>query len=154
MDNSNNPLKMISEPNSNWYSEGLSFECTGCGQCCTGAPGYVWISEEEILLLAKHLKLSPNEFAKKYLRKIGQRFSLKEDSRNFDCIFLKNNKCEVYALRPKQCRTFPWWPQNLKSKEDWEEAAKRCEGIQPKAPKVSYDIIQEQLAIHMDSHDH
>ena len=27
-----------------WYHLGLRFQCTGCGDCCTGAPGYVWIN--------------------------------------------------------------------------------------------------------------
>ena len=28
-----------------WYSEGLRFECTQCGACCSGEPGYVWVDE-------------------------------------------------------------------------------------------------------------
>ena len=35
-----------------WYKDGLQFECTGCGDCCTGEPGYVWVSEQEIQNLA------------------------------------------------------------------------------------------------------
>ncbi len=31
-----------------WYQFGLRFQCTGCGDCCTGAPGYVWINKAEI----------------------------------------------------------------------------------------------------------
>ena len=27
---------------------GLRFECTQCGDCCTGAPGYVWVNKAEI----------------------------------------------------------------------------------------------------------
>ena len=27
-----------------WYRDGLRFECTRCGACCTGAPGYVWVT--------------------------------------------------------------------------------------------------------------
>ena len=35
-----------------WYAEGLKFTCTQCGNCCTGGPGFVWISREEIRRLA------------------------------------------------------------------------------------------------------
>ena len=35
-----------------WYHEGLSFTCSQCGDCCTGAPGYVWVNNEEIAALA------------------------------------------------------------------------------------------------------
>jgi len=40
-----------------WYQDGLRFKCTGCGQCCTGSPGYVWVSPEEAEAMAKHLKI-------------------------------------------------------------------------------------------------
>ncbi len=38
-----------------WYQDGLKFRCTGCGDCCTGAPGYVWVNKEEIAALAVYL---------------------------------------------------------------------------------------------------
>lgn len=138
-------LPMLNQKDS-WYAEGLNFECTGCGQCCTGAPGYVWVTETEILLLAEHLNLSLEDFTKRYIRQIGERFSLTENLKTYDCVFLKDKKCQVYSLRPKQCRTFPWWPQNLKSRADWEEAAKHCEGIRMDKPLVSVDTIQQQLS--------
>ena len=31
-----------------WYAAGLRFFCTQCGDCCSGAPGFVWVNEEEI----------------------------------------------------------------------------------------------------------
>src|SRR6201996_8411703 len=81
--------------NEPWYAAGLRFTCTCCGNCCTGGPGYVWISEEEILRLAAHLKITPEETVEQYCRKINGRFSLKETrsiSGNYDCIFLKEIK--------------------------------------------------------------
>ena len=29
-----------------------AFQCTGCGDCCTGAPGFVWVNKEDIAALA------------------------------------------------------------------------------------------------------
>lgn len=128
-----------------WYQDGLKFACTQCGKCCTGAPGYTWVSLEEIEGMASHLKLTVEDFAARYLRKVGPRWSLREDSRSYDCIFLKDQRCSVYEVRPKQCRTFPWWAANLSSREAWEEAATRCEGIREEAPLVSLETIQEGL---------
>jgi hypothetical protein len=130
-----------------WYSEGLRFECTGCGQCCTGSPGYVWVTEEEIQKIADFLSISLQNFATLYLRKIDGRWSLRELRHTYDCVFLKDNKCSIYTLRPTQCKTFPWWPRNLQSRSDWIEAAKHCEGISHNASLVPYEIIQEQLEI-------
>ena len=35
-----------------WYQQGLKFHCLGCGDCCTGEPGYVWVTKAEIAALA------------------------------------------------------------------------------------------------------
>jgi Fe-S-cluster containining protein len=126
-----------------WYKDGLHFKCTECGQCCTGSPGYVWVSSSEAEAIAEFLQISIDEFIQKYTRRIGNRISLKEHSRTYDCTFLKGKKCQIYGVRPKQCRTFPWWPENLKTPNHWKETAARCEGIDhPDAPLVVLDEIQ------------
>lgn len=130
-----------------WYAKGLNFKCTECGQCCTGAPGYVWVNEQEITQMAEHLNLSIEEFSKRYLRQVNGRLSLTEHSKTYDCVFLKNKKCQIYSCRPTQCRTFPWWPWNLKSEKDWQEAAQHCEGIRSDAPLVEFSHIEEQRLI-------
>jgi len=95
-----------------WYREGLRFECTGCGDCCTGAPGYVWVTNEEIAAIAERLALSVEEFEKRFVRKVGVRKTLIDIAeRNWDCVFLdeKSRKCTIYDHRPRQCRTWPFW---------------------------------------------
>lgn len=143
-----NKLKIVKEePGEPWYSEGLEFECTGCGECCTGGPGYCWVTEEECGEIAAYLKISVKELGRKYLRTVHGRLSLTERSKNYDCVFLENKRCTIYPVRPKQCRTYPWWPEVLKDKKSWEEEAIRCEGIRCGAQKVSFEKIQEQLSI-------
>lgn len=137
----------IVEDEQPWYASGLHFKCTECGQCCTGTPGYTWITEQEAVEIANFLNISLELFAKKYVRTVDRKLALLEDPRNFDCIFLKDRKCQVYPVRPKQCRTFPWWPRNLKSEKDWKEAARFCEGINAAAPLVPFETIQEQLDV-------
>jgi len=133
--------------NEPWYKEGLSFKCTGCGACCTGSPGYTWVSEAEIATLAAHLNLTVKEFGRKYLRYVEDRYSLLEDPLTYDCIFLKDNRCSVYQHRPTQCRTFPYWPSTLYTKEAWLEAAKFCEGINHKdAEIVPTETIEKELS--------
>lgn len=115
---------MSSKP---WYREGLSFSCTRCGDCCTGAPGYVWVEPTEIDALAKHFGLSVDNFGERYLRKVGRRYSLIEKPGG-DCVFFDKG-CSVYPARPTQCRTFPFWRSNLKSERAWDELADECPGI-------------------------
>ncbi len=129
-----------------WFKDGLKFGCTECGECCTGSPGYVWLNDAEIAAMAKELKITEEEFVKKYTRKIAGRLSLLEHQKTYDCVFLKERRCLVYHARPTQCRTFPWWPENLASPEAWQRAAKRCEGINHKdASLVPLKVIEESL---------
>lgn len=116
-----------------WYAEGLRFTCTQCGRCCGGAPGYVWVNRAEVEGLAKRLGMSVAEFEKRHVRDVGIRKSLKE-LRNGDCEFLRRREdgtayCAVYEDRPRQCRTWPFWKENLESREAWEETAKGCPGM-------------------------
>lgn len=135
-----------------WFEEGLKFKCTGCGKCCTGSPGYVFLSERDLLRLAKHFNLSPEEFAQKYTHKVDELYTLLDRPGSHDCIFLKNNQCSAYEARPTQCRTFPWWIHHLREPSDWEEAATRCEGINHKeAPLVPSLHIQEQCLTYLDN---
>tara|TARA_B100001123_G_C14886187_1_gene857973 strand:- start:271 stop:690 length:420 start_codon:yes stop_codon:yes gene_type:complete len=113
-----------------WYHQGLRFECTGCGDCCTGAPGYVWVNKEEIGGLAEQVGEEDLErFEKMYVRQVGIRKSLKEYS-NGDCVFFDNQtrKCKVYNARPRQCRTWPFWDSNVRDEQAWRETCQACPG--------------------------
>ena len=112
-----------------WYAEGLRFECTQCGDCCSGAEGYVWVNQAEIDSMAERVGLTPLDFEKSYVKRVGVRRSLKE-RQNGDCVLLdeETRKCTAYEQRPRQCKTWPFWDSNLRSKKAWEEAAEACPG--------------------------
>ena len=112
-----------------WYRDGLKFTCSECGDCCSGSPGYVWVTAEEISVMAKALNHTVDEFEDIYVRKIGARKSLKELP-NYDCVFLdeKTRKCELYEARPTQCKTWPFWESNLRTPEDWQRTCVECPG--------------------------
>ena len=118
-----------------WYVGGLHFECTGCGNCCAGPEeGYIWITAKEIGFLADSLKMTVEAVREKYIRRVGFRFSIIENRATKDCIFLTPNNdgcrgCAIYAVRPNQCRTWPFWSGNLASPDTWNLAAVKCPGI-------------------------
>ena len=116
--------------NEPWYKQGLRFECTQCGNCCTGEAGFVWVSDDEIEALANRLGESDlDEFERLYLRRIGARKSLIEFP-NGDCVFFdpKSRSCSVYEQRPLQCRSWPFWASNLETEADWQRTCQDCPG--------------------------
>ncbi len=139
----------LADSQSEWFGDGLRFSCTCCGNCCTGGPGFVWISEAEIARLADYLRLSVAQTIEKYCRRIDGRFSLKETrtvAGKYDCVFLKEIKvglrsgedktivqtqriCEIYPARPLQCRTWPFWKGNLQSPQAWQAQTRTCPGM-------------------------
>ncbi len=136
---------MNDENISPWYAKGLRFKCTQCGECCTGS-GFVWLTLKDIQKLANHLNITVEQFLEQYTYKTQGKITLREDPQTDDCIFLKNRKCTVYANRPKQCRTFPFWPQNLTSKYAWQACKERCEGIDnEEASLTPLHVIQDHL---------
>lgn len=111
-----------------WYRDGLSFSCTRCGACCTGAPGYVWVNTEEIARIAEYRGESLESFSKKFVRRVGNRYSLNEKPGG-DCIFWdKTEGCTVYPARPIQCQTWPFWPENLVDRDAWDHVTSVCPG--------------------------
>jgi len=135
--------RKTSEP---WYADGLRFRCTQCGDCCTGAEGYVWVNQQEVEELAAARGMTPAVFERRFVKRVGIRRSLKE-RKGGDCVLLDadTRKCTVYDARPRQCRTWPFWDSNLRSPEAWAEAAEACPGCN-KGNLVPLEQIVEQAA--------
>lgn len=118
----------MSTPDAPWYHNGLKFECTRCGACCTGAPGYVWVDVETIVQIAGFVGDEPEAFSRKFVRNVGGRYSLVERPGG-DCIFWEADRgCTIYPVRPVQCRTWPFWEENLESPADWKRVQRGCPG--------------------------
>lgn len=121
---------MTGEVEVRFYARGLRFECTGCGDCCRsrgGRPSWVYVTLEERRRLARHLRLATSTFTRRYCRKTSGLFHLRDPSS--DCMFLDGNRCGVYAARPGQCRTFPFWREHM-SAHAWNgELRRACPGV-------------------------
>ncbi len=119
-----------------WYRDGLRFTCTQCGNCCTGPPGYVWFDEDEVRAMAGALRMEVRSFLRRFAHKVNGYWSLNEirNGSLYDCVFLERDDqgralCRVYETRPRQCRTWPFWPENLETPKDYQRAAVHCPGM-------------------------
>jgi Fe-S-cluster containining protein len=105
--------------------------CASCGgRCCTGESGNIFVRPDEIRALAELLEMDEAEFRSTYLVKKGYKFSIKERlvGDSHDCVFYDRGigGCSVYAARPTQCRTFPFWDY-YRTRVD--ELKRECPGI-------------------------
>lgn len=119
--------KQISE-RSYFFDDGLRFECTGCGKCCTGASGTIFVNDREAGEIAQKLGMATEAFLGTYAYPYKGGHSIREKD-NGDCVFLNGKLCGIYEARPTQCRTFPFWPEILRAEKNWHATAKECEGI-------------------------
>ena len=114
------------------YKNGIRFECQGSGNCCVsrGSYGFVYLSPNDLKRFAKYFKVSINKFKEKYCQITDGFIHLIENNElEGKCFFLKNKKCTVYKNRPSQCRTWPFWNENMNAKVWNEDISINCPGI-------------------------
>ena len=113
------------------FKKGINFKCQGSSNCCVsrGSYGYVYLSKKDLIKIAKYLNVSINLFKKKYCEYSDGYLHLKEININGNCQFLENKKCSIYTARPMQCRTWPFWKENMNIKKWNEELINFCPGI-------------------------
>lgn len=111
-----------------WWHDGVRFACQGSGKCCVsrGAHGFVYLTLADRRRLAHALGIPTRQFTREYCVKTDGLFHLRDDGP--DCRFLDDRRCAVYEARPTQCRTWPFWPENMGAKA-WSAVAAYCPGV-------------------------
>lgn len=127
-----------------FYHKGIRFECQRSSTCCKSGhiEGYVYLNLEDRRQIANHLGMSTLGFTRQYTAKTRKKFHLKQTKH--DCPFLRNDHCTIYKARPMQCRTWPFWPENMKKYTWRKEVKKECPGI-GKGKLYTIDEIEKIL---------
>jgi Fe-S-cluster containining protein len=123
-------------------AEALRFECQpGCVACCT-QKGFVYLSDADILRIAAYLRLTPEDFERRYVYRTSRRARLRVPAAS-TCHFLYEGGCSIHAVKPTQCRIFPFWPELVESRREWRKAAHFCPGID-KGPLIQIERARDQ----------
>lgn len=125
-------------------TKGLRFQCIGCGDCCR-RPGEVRFDDETFEGIAKHLRLSLEEFRQTYhvhFDPNDKETWIVENASDEACPFLVEDRCSIHSVRPRQCRTYPFWPEILESRYAWRQEKKECPGIGI-GPLFDPDIVRQ-----------
>ncbi|VAW98194.1 hypothetical protein MNBD_GAMMA23-24 [hydrothermal vent metagenome] len=145
-----------------YHTTPIRFKCTQCSQCCYGGKyAYVRASAQEIEDITAYMNIDAEIFKNKYLIKLvdhGYGIRMKKNSlsgvikSNGHCVLLnKQGKCSVYPVRPTQCKTYPFWPEILISKDKWNNEVMRCEGInQGDVVDTEHVEQQKQLTVNAE----
>lgn len=107
--------------------------CDDCrGRCCRGESGYIWVSAVEVEHIAAYLRTSTVDLAARHLLRVDGRLSIRErrTGEELVCVFFDEQtaRCAIYAVRPAQCRLFPFWDQFKTCRE---EVMRECPGVKP-----------------------
>ncbi|BDQ28469.1 YkgJ family cysteine cluster protein [Helicobacter ailurogastricus] len=111
--------------------------CMACGaKCCLGQEGYIFVKPSEMQAISEFLNLPFETFTLKYIKKVAYHYSLlekpaRDPKEGYACVFLdeETKLCQIYPVRPKQCRTFPFW-EVFKSEEGFKQLCALCPGVQ------------------------
>ncbi|MCR4317180.1 MAG: YkgJ family cysteine cluster protein [Planctomycetes bacterium] len=115
-------------PKKTLYDEGLRFTCERCGNCCKGAPGYVWLTDANIEEISRFIGMDRAEFVAKMTFEVDGRISIAEKD-NYECVFYSDEGgCAIYPVRPVQCATYPFWSSIVSQRKEWLAVLKECKG--------------------------
>jgi|SRR5436190_20212658 len=108
--------------------DGLRFECVpGCTNCCR-VHGWVYITEDDLRRAATFLSLAVEDFEAKYVVRTKHTLRLRKPHGS-QCHFLGESGCSIHPAKPVQCRLFPFWPELVENRRNWDEAGQNCPGI-------------------------
>jgi len=136
------------------YPANVHFDCKRCGLCCGDTKQktrHILLLETEAKKIAAHTYGLITDFSVEIKDKFPYVYEVKK-TRDGSCVFLKDNQCSIYTLRPLICMFYPF---ELKFNEDQRlhnfDFTLECPGINQgkvqhkKDFKKLFDQAQERL---------
>jgi Fe-S-cluster containining protein len=93
------------------YPTALRFRCIKCGICCGDTSEkvrHILLLGTEAEQIAAATSQQISEFAVQTEGKEPYGYEMRKTAENGKCVFLENNRCTIYTLRPLICRFYPF----------------------------------------------
>ena len=93
------------------HPSAVRFTCIKCGICCGDTQEkvrHILLMTTEAEKIANSTEKTVSEFAAKVEGRLPYSYEMRKTPGNGKCIFLKQNQCTIYALRPLICRFYPF----------------------------------------------
>lgn len=92
------------------YPANVHFSCNRCGICCRDTEQktrHILVLEAEAKIIASQTSQGVTDFSFQIADKLPFGCEMKKTSEG-KCVFLKENQCTIYQIRPLICRFYPF----------------------------------------------
>jgi Fe-S-cluster containining protein len=113
------------------YPHGTRFKCTRCGLCCGDTPyktRHVLMLRTEAEKISDATKQPIDRFTVEVEDKVPYVYEMAKTKAG-TCVFLKENQCTIYTLRPLVCRFYPFELKTNETGTPQFAATDECPGI-------------------------
>ena len=114
------------------YPTTVRFRCIKCGICCGDTEEktrHILLLSAEAEQIAKTTAQPIFKFATKIRDKAPYVYEMKKRAEDGKCVFLENNRCTIYSMRPLICRFYPFELKVTPSKKYQFHYTDECPGI-------------------------
>jgi len=134
------------------YPTHVSFECERCALCCGDTEyksRWIVLLKEEADRISEMNSVGLDEFAERIEGFEPYIFRMRKTMHR-KCVFLKDNSCSIYRIRPLICRFYPFQLKNPENNKYIFEYTDECPGI-GKGPKLGKAFFEELFREFTDS---
>lgn len=110
----------------------LRFKCIKCGICCgdtTEKTRHILLLSEEAEKIAEATQQPIAVFAVEISGKVPYTFEIRKTAKDGKCVFLADNRCSIYSLRPLICRFYPFELKPNEAKRHEFFCTDECPGV-------------------------
>ena len=114
------------------FPNDVNFVCSKCASCCGDTEDtvrHVLLLETESEKIAKQTSQDIQAFAKEVFGFEPYCYEMKKTETDGKCLFLKDNRCTIYEIRPIICKFYPFELKNLGNENYLFSYTTKCPGM-------------------------